>query len=82
MHHVRRWRHTAALLMLSLTALVPLLAIGTVPTWTPGFLPATCVGPCCLVTQGFVELSCGEYTRPPRTTTSNGYGPYQGGNGP
>ena len=82
MRHVRRWRHTAALLMLCLTALGPFLATGTVPTWTPGFLPATCVGPCCLVTQGFVELSCGEYTRPPTTTTSNGYGPYQGGYGP
>ena len=82
MHHVRRWRHTAALLMLCLTALVPFLATGTVPTWTPEFLPATCVGPCCLITHGFVELSCGEYTRPPTPRTSSGYGPSQGGYGP
>jgi hypothetical protein len=82
MYHVRWWRHTVAALMLCLMALGPLLATGTVPTWTPEFVQAACVGPCCLITQGFVELSCGEYTRSPTPTTSGGYGPYQGGYGP
>ena len=70
MHHLRRWRHGAALLVLCLTALGPLLASGPLPTWTPGDLPATCVGPCCLITQGYVELSCGEYTPPASAPTA------------
>jgi len=69
-HHRRRRRHRATLLVLGLTALGPLLASGPLPTWTPGYLPATCVGPCCLITQGYVELSCREYTPPAPATTA------------
>ena len=62
MHDPRRWRHGAAVLVLCFTALGPLLATGPLPTWTAGFHQAQCVGPCCLITDGFVELSCGEYS--------------------
>ena len=71
MHPLRRWRRRAAVLVLCFTALGPLLAKGPLPTWTPEYFPATCVGPCCLITQGYVELSCGEYT-PPATTPTAG----------
>lgn len=36
----------------------------TVHLWTAYYHNATCVGACCLVTDGFVELSCGEYIPP------------------
>ena len=70
-----RWlRHLVVLLMVVLMALVPLAATRPIPTWTAAFHHATCVGPCCLVMDAFVELSCGEYTPPPPTTTFGGYG--------
>jgi len=63
-HCLRRWRHSAALLVLCLTALGPLLLSSPLPTWTAGFHQARCVGPCCLIADGFIELSCGEYSPP------------------
>jgi hypothetical protein len=70
-----RWlRHLLVLLVLVLMASVPLAATRPIPTWIAAFHRATCVGPCCLVMDGFVELSCGEYTPPPPTTTFGGSG--------
>jgi len=67
-----RWlRH---LLVLVLMASVPLAATRPIPTWTAAFHHATCVGSCCLIMDGFVELSCGEYTPPAPTTTFGGDG--------
>ncbi len=55
-------RHIAALILLCAVALVPMLAIARpVQVWTAGFQQATCIGSCCLVTNGFFEFSCGEY---------------------
>jgi CheY-like chemotaxis protein len=56
----RRWRHSAALLVLCLTVLGPPLLLSPLPTWTAGVHQARCVGPCCLIADGFVELSCGK----------------------
>src|SRR4051812_33948453 len=67
-------RHLVVLLVLALMALVPLAATRPIPTWTGAFHHATCVGSCCLVMDGFVELSCGEYTPPAPTTTVRGDG--------
>jgi hypothetical protein len=70
-----RWlRQLLVLLALVFMAWVPLAATRPIPTWTASFHHATCVGSCCLIMDGFVELSCGEYTPPAPTTTSGGYG--------
>jgi hypothetical protein len=60
--------------MLVLMAWVPLAATRPIPTWTAAFHHATCVAACCLIMDGFVELSCGEYTPPAPTTTFGGDG--------
>jgi hypothetical protein len=57
-------RRGVAVLALCLVVLVPLLIDGTLPTWTAAFHQARCLGPCCLVVDDFVELSCGEYSPP------------------
>ena len=54
----RRLRGVVLLLALVLVALIPLDAARTMPTRTAGFHQATCVGPCCLIMDGFFELSC------------------------
>ena len=70
-----RWlRHLVALLVLVLMASIPLAATRPIPTWTAAFHHATCMGSCCLIMDGFVELSCGEYTPPAPTTTFGGDG--------
>jgi hypothetical protein len=74
----RRLRGAAALLALTIVALVPLGAARPIPTWTAGFQQATCVGPCCLIMDGFFELSCGEYTPPSSAAPSTGSGPPYG----
>lgn len=41
------------------------LAAATHPaTWRASFHNALCAGPCCVVADGFVEVSCGEYGHP------------------
>jgi hypothetical protein len=60
-NHLRRGM---AVLALCLVVVAPLLFGGTLTTWTAGFHQARCLGPCCLVVDGFVELSCGEYSPP------------------
>jgi hypothetical protein len=68
-----RWlRHLVVLLVLVLMAWVPLAATRPIPTWTADFHHATCVGACCVIMDGFVELSCGEYTPPAPTTAFGG----------
>ncbi|HKC72818.1 MAG TPA: hypothetical protein VKF37_01270 [Chloroflexota bacterium] len=74
----RRLRGVVLLLALVLMALIPLDAARPLPTWTAGFHQATCVGPCCLIMDGFFELSCGEYTPPSSAAPSTGSGPPYG----
>ena len=78
----RRLRGVVLLLALVLMALVPLDAARPLPTWTAEFRQATCVGPCCLIMDGFFELSCGEYTPPSSATPSTGSGPPYGASAP
>lgn len=55
-------RHIVSLLLLSTIALAPTVGMTrTVELWTAGFQQAACLGPCCVVTKGFFEFSCGEY---------------------
>jgi len=54
-------RRIAAPLALSAIALAPVMA-QPLQIWTAEFHQGTCAGPCCLITDGFFELSCGEYT--------------------
>src|SRR5207244_10310985 len=78
----RRLRGVVLLLALVLLALIPLAATRPLPTWTAGFHQATCVGPCCLIMDGFFELSCGEYTPPSSAAPSTGSGPPYGASAP
>jgi hypothetical protein len=77
-----RLRYWAALCALTLVALVPLAGTRSISTWTGDFHHAACVGPCCLVTDGFFELSCGEYPPPVRTTMFGGAGTSGSDNAP
>jgi hypothetical protein len=45
--------------------------------WTGSFHSARCLGPCCLVSDDFLEVSCGEYNPPQPTPLPVGsYGGY------
>lgn len=60
---MRRMRRGLAVLALAALPLGLGLA-RPLPLWYAGFDNAACVGPCCLIVAGFVEVSCGEYPRP------------------
>jgi hypothetical protein len=70
--HLRRWRRVVAPLVLVFVAITPLLATRPLPMWTAEFHNATCVGPCCVVDDSFIELSCGEYAPPLRAGVLSG----------
>jgi hypothetical protein len=69
-----RSRALAAPVVLVLIALIPLGATRPVPAWTAAFHQAMCVGACCVITDGFFELSCGEYTPSPAALGSTAAG--------
>lgn len=55
-------------LLAAFVVTLPLLALGrgmaTPPIWTASFQSAQCVGPVCVITKPFVEVSWGEYSHP------------------
>jgi hypothetical protein len=58
----RHSRALAAVVVLVLIALVPWGATCPIPMWTAPFHQAVCLGACCVITNGFVAVSCGDYT--------------------
>ena len=77
MRHRRGWRSIAAVCALSLTCLTPLVVTHhlDLPLWNLAFHQGSCIGPCCVIDNGFFELSCGEYSpaswSPSNTQTSS-----------
>lgn len=63
MYRLRGWRSAAALIVLAVVPLAPLWTWRPVTTWVANFHHATCVGPCCLVTDGFVSYRAANICR-------------------